>query len=231
MQAPDYPIMPWTPPPPPKRSQKPLWIALASSGGVVLLIVGIVVGSSSRSRNKASSEPGVLPTTSYSTPVDSSTPDLTETTPTESPSPTTENIRVGQAANLTQDGEPWATIVVSQVSQHRSYTSSDGFMTDTPRTPGNVYIQARVTYTALKNGVDYNPLDFDVFVNGTAVDNMTFVTSGPEPSLSSGTLSTGRRATGWVVYEVPPRGKVVMSYAANMFSDAPPIFEVTIRTR
>jgi hypothetical protein len=34
-----------------------------------------------------------------------------------------------------------------------------------------------------------------------------------------------------VVYEVPTKGRVVMSYQGNMFSDSGPVFEVVIRAR
>ena len=33
----------------------------------------------------------------------------------------------------------------------------------------------------------------------------------------------------WVVYEVPAKGRVLMSYTGNMFSDEGPVFEVVVR--
>jgi hypothetical protein len=112
------------------------------------------------------------------------------------------------------------------VSQHSRY--SDGYLADTPA-PGDVYIQALVSYQALQNGVDYNGLDFDVYANSTAANNSPFVTTGPAPTLVSGTLTKGLRARGWVVYEVPLQGRVVMSYNSYTNPDGSPIFQVVIR--
>jgi hypothetical protein len=79
------------------------------------------------------------------------------------------------------------------------------------------------------NGVDYNPFDFQIFVDGQAVDSWAFVINGPEPALSSGTLPEGRSAEGWLVYEVPAAGEVLLSYSGNMFLDEAPVFEVVLR--
>jgi len=40
---------------------------------------------------------------------------------------------------------------------------------------------------------------------------------------------TGRIAEGWLVYEVPAEGEVLMSYGGN-FGDAP-VFEVVLREK
>ena len=44
-----------------------------------------------------------------------------------------------------------------------------------------------------------------------------------------GTLPKGRKANGWVVYEVPTKGEVILSYGANMFGGDAPTFEVVAR--
>ena len=94
---------------------------------------------------------------------------------------------------------------------------------------GNVYIQALITYTALADGATYNPFDWQVFCNDEAVDSYTYVSDGPEPDLNSGTLPKGRKAKGWVVYEIPAKGRCVLSYGANSFIDEGAVFEVLIR--
>jgi hypothetical protein len=76
--------------------------------------------------------------------------------------------------------------------------------------------------------VDYNPYDWQVFADGEAVDNSAFVMNGPKPDLSSGSLPKGRVAKGYVVYEVPAKGQVLMSYGGTFSSEAP-VFEVVIR--
>ena len=50
-------------------------------------------------------------------------------------------------------------------------------------------------------------------------------------TLSSGTLPKGRKPSGWLVYEVPAKGQILLSYKGNMFSDAAPVFEVVLRSK
>ncbi len=69
-----------------------------------------------------------------------------------------------------------------------------------------------------------------VFADGMAVDGTTFTLHGPEPDLGSGSLPKGRKAAGWLVYEVPKSGEVLLSYGSTFnFTDAPPLFEVLLR--
>ncbi len=151
---------------------------------------------------------------------------------TPEPDPTLEGpqrFKPGEIVTVTQGGDEHAQIVVSGVKVVKKYEG--GYFDDTPQQKGNVFIQAKIAYTALVDGVNYNPFDWQVFASGEAVDNLTFVTNGPEPQLSSGTLPKGRKASGWVVYEVPPKGEVLLSYGSNMFSNEPPVFEVVLRAK
>jgi hypothetical protein len=54
------------------------------------------------------------------------------------------------------------------------------------------------------------------------------VLNGPKPPLGFGSLTAGRNAVGYVIYEVPAKGEVRMSYKAVIF-DTTPTFEVVIR--
>jgi len=132
---------------------------------------------------------------------------------------------VGDTATVTSGGEDWAEIIVGQANEVPRYEGEFG---DDVPARGNVYIEAFVRYTALQNGVDYNQFDWQVFAGGLAVDDMTFVSNGPEPALSSGSLPKGRRAEGWLVYEVPAKGEVLLSYG-GAFTNDEPIFEVVLR--
>ena len=51
-----------------------------------------------------------------------------------------------------QGGSDWATVMIDKVAVVKSYKGT--YSSDTPA-KGNVYTQARVTYTALTNGVEY----------------------------------------------------------------------------
>jgi hypothetical protein len=137
---------------------------------------------------------------------------------------------IGDTITVTNNGAPWATIAITEVKVAASYTGTGAYAyTDKPQTAGDVFISAKVTYAALTNGVDYNPFDWQVFCGGVAVQSFTMVLSGPKPALASGTLPNGRSASGYVVYEVPAKGEVRMSYGGNMFSNSGPVFEVIIR--
>ena len=114
---------------------------------------------------------------------------------------------------------------VVQVKQAKSYGQYS------KPAKGNVYLAAKYEYVAVEDGATYNPLDWQVFVDGTAVENYTFVVDGPTPELRSGTLPKGRKASGWVVYEVPAKGQVVLSYGANIFGGDAPTFEVVARAK
>jgi hypothetical protein len=152
-------------------------------------------------------------------------------TPTATPTPAgPQTYAVGEPVYLTQKGDvslPWGIITISDVATAASYKGSYGYL-EKPQQAGDVFISARVTYEAKVDGIHYNPYDWQVFVDGTAVSSTAFVLYGPKPALSSGSLPNGRKATGFVVYEVPAKGEVRMSYGSS-FSSEPPIFEVVIR--
>lgn len=153
---------------------------------------------------------------------------VVEEEPEPTPEPTEDNIfKAGETVSVTQNDEPWADITVDRVKVRKKY---EGEYSDDKPKRGNVFIEARVTYKAIADGVDYNPFDWEVFVDDEAVDNWATVLNGPE-DLDSGTLPAGRKASGYVVYEVPAKGKVVMSYGNNAFTDEGPVFEVVIRSK
>lgn len=160
------------------------------------------------------------------------TPEPTEAaTPEPTPEPTAQSttFAIGEVVTITQDGEPWADFTVLEVQVATEYPDPDGFYNDTPQNPGFVFLAAKVRYEALANGVDYNPFDFQVFVDGQAVESYAFAINGPKPELSSGTLPQGRTAEGWLLFEVPEAGEVLLSYTGNMFLDEAPVFEIVLR--
>lgn len=157
----------------------------------------------------------------------SATPAAT-TAPTPGP-PATSTFAVGDVITISENDEPWADFTVIEVQQAAEFVDPNGFFNDTPQTDGYVFLSARVRYQALTDGVTYNPFDFQVFIDGQAVESFTFALYGPEPDLSSGTLPQGRTAEGWLLYEVPPTGEVLLSYSGNVFLNEAPIFEVVLR--
>lgn len=71
----------------------------------------------------------------------------------------------------------------------------------------------------------YNESDWGAYVNDVAVSNFAFVMHGPTPELSAGDLPVGKTAAGWIVFEVPSKGKATVVYQPGRNS----IFEVTLR--
>lgn len=205
-----------------------------------LALVGVIAGCAGQGAQLASGGPSkaaaatvavTAPATTVA-PADVATPEPTAApTPEPTPEPAPDGpelFRSGEVVTVTSDDEPYLDIVVSNISQKKSYGS--GYLIDRPA-KGNIYIQAQISYTALADGATYNPFDWQVFCNDEAVDDYTFVSDGPEPSLSSGTLPTGRKAKGWLVYEVPITGRCVLSYGANSFIGEGAVFEVLLRSK
>jgi hypothetical protein len=136
--------------------------------------------------------------------------------------------KAGDVITISENGTDVGTVTIDKVSIDPSFEG--GFSADRPATPGNVFLSAHLIYKALENGFNYNPFDWQVFVDGLAVDRNAFVLNGPEPTLSSGSLPKGRKAAGWIVYEVPKNGEVLLSYGSTFnFTGAPPPFEVVLR--
>ena len=88
-------------------------------------------------------------------------------------------------------------------------------------------MQVSVKYVSSQDGADYNEFDWEVYADRRQLDNYAFAINGPEPDLGSGSLPKGRTAEGWLLYEVPPSGEIVLSYAPNF--NGPPVFGVVLR--
>lgn len=202
-------------------------IAGCSSG------TGVVAPSTAPEATSTSPAPSSAPAaepTSSEAPAESAaaTPEATpEATQSAEAGPTT--FTAGELVTVTKEGADWAHVRIDKVRVVKQY--KDTYYTDKPQTKGDVFIEAQVTYEALVDGVDYNPFDWQVFAAGTAIKDSTILLNGPKPTLSSGSLPKGRKAVGYVVYEVPATGEVRMSYTGNIFLDAAPIFEVVIRAK
>lgn len=146
-----------------------------------------------------------------------------------SAAPVTDNLyRAGDTVTILEGEEPWAEVTVDKVKQRSKYAGE--YYDDEPAA-GNVYVEMFVAYHALAENVSYASYDWDLYIDDIASDDSTFVLNGPEPDLGSGQLPKGRKAQGWLVYEIPKLGRVVLSYKGNVFSDEPPIFEIVLRNK
>lgn len=95
-----------------------------------------------------------------------------------------------------------------------------------------MFVQLFVEYTALGSGASYNPYDWQVYAGVEQLGNSTaFVSNGPKPELSSGDLPLGRKASGWLVYQVPKSGRITLAYLPSYASNTEPIGEYLLRAK
>lgn len=189
------------------------WLVI---GVVILVVIGIAAGNAGPRAERGDGDTGSADGT------DTANESIQ---PSESNRETDEDPELG----IVSPGEAIVVddavrITVDQVEE------AEGYGDFSEPAEGNIYIQAFVTYEALEDGVAYNPFDWQVFVDDTAVENFTFVGEGPEPTLGSGNLTEGRKAEGWLIYEVPAAGEVILSYKSPFDpTDSKPAFEVRLR--
>jgi hypothetical protein len=148
-------------------------------------------------------------------------------TPIPIATPTTFQPTTYQAGEtVTVDRDGWTVkVTVSDVAIAASYKGQ--ILEDKPAVAGDVFIAAKVTYQALTDRVSYSSADWDGFCAGMAASK-AYAMFGPQPELDTGTLFAGRSAAGYIVFEVPAKGEVRLSYKAVIF-DTTPTFEVIIR--
>jgi hypothetical protein len=146
----------------------------------------------------------------------------------------TAQLKPGQTLTITQGGSEILAIIVSKVQFVSSYPDRSAYpcCPDVPD-PGNVYVQAFVQYTALGSGASYNLFDWQVYAGDQQLGNASAYTSnGPKPQLSSGDLPKGRKASGWLIYQVPKRGRITLAYLPPFaFSNTEPIGEYLLRAK
>jgi hypothetical protein len=211
----------WGAPPPPKKKGHGCLIAF------IIVLVIFLLGSLGLAAGGGKTGASGVPSTPNGTQPTQGQVAQASTAPTSTVAPTGPvTYKIGQTATSDRDGQK-VNITVSDVAVAATYTGTDGYV-DKPQVAGNVFISAKITYEALTDGVTYSTADWAVFNDGVAVTGYTIVLGGPKPLLGSGSLTTGRKAIGYVIYEVPPKGEVRLSYKAVIF-DTTPTFEFVIR--
>ena len=148
--------------------------------------------------------------------------------PPPTPEPTIQQAILGATVDIECGGTPCMIIVVSEVSEQATYPDPNGFYADEPQVPGNVFLQVFVEYRSLMHDASYGPFDWAIYADGQQLGDYTFVVNGPEPTLGSGTLPKDRTASGWLIYEVPPQGRIMLSYEPNF--EGPPVYEIVVRS-
>lgn len=141
--------------------------------------------------------------------------------------PTTQHM--GDKIDITCNGVDCLTVSVDKIASAAVYRDPSGYheLDDKPTKKGDIFLAFHVTYKATGPGADYNALDWGVYVNDEIDQVDTFVSNGPSPQLSAGDLPQGKTASGWIVQEVPPTGRVVIAYQPTQTD----IFEVVARSK
>jgi hypothetical protein len=131
----------------------------------------------------------------------------------------------GTVVLVAESGTPRLEIAVFGVSFSPSYGSGDA--AQFPKTAGDIFTSVRVTYDAIWDGATYNRYDWRLRVDGTPSGDPVLPLHGPTPMLDAGTLIAGRVVSGYIVYEVPPTGRISMVYYC--YHDLSQSFEVVLR--
>jgi hypothetical protein len=224
MGAPTQPVSPTTPfaAPPRATGGSNRWKFVA--GGVALLVLA-VVGGLAYSKSPAPAALGGVSSTPTPAP-QPTPPDFmipTDEPVVEGPSTTA----IGETVSITCDGDPCLEIKVAKVAFATRYKDPDGYYDDKPD-KGLIYMAVYVTYKATGPNASYNPFDWAIYVNDVAGQDYAYVTNGPKPELNSGELPEGKSAAGWIVYQVPPTGRITIAYQPGQ-SGA--VFEVVVRSK
>jgi len=173
----------------------------------------------------ATSTPFVRPTVAST----SATSDVTpEPEPTDTPDAGPSEVKLGESVRITCDGQDCMDVVVLKDTTATRYKDPDGYYNDTPDHKGDVFLAVEVRYTAIGSNADYNEFDWGLYVNDEQVQDHASVLHGPQPELSANDLPKGKKVTGWIVWEIPTKGRVVLSYEPGSNGS---IFEVVLRSK
>ncbi len=129
----------------------------------------------------------------------------------------------GQAMTVNCANDPCLSIMVVKWVVAATYKGSRPAFDDKPA-KGNVFVAIDVRYTATAAGASFSSTDWAVDIGGQA-SAQAYPINGPKPELTNGQLAEGKKVEGWIVFEVPAQGRVVLSYPALQA----PEFQVILR--
>jgi hypothetical protein len=137
--------------------------------------------------------------------------------------------QLNQPIRITCDGADCLDVTVVKVTTATRYKDPSGYkeLDDVPK-KGKIFVAVQLKYVAVGPDASFNPFDWGLYVNDEKVQDTAFASNGPEPQLSSGDLPKGKSVSGWVIWEVPTTGKVVISYEPGRNGS---IFEVVLRPK
>ena len=100
------------------------------------------------------------------------------------------------------------SVTVQSIKTSRSAISRYG------KSPKHNYVGLLVIYSCTRGPCSYNPYDF--FVRDAGGNEYQAALDSFKPDLQSGDLRTGRKARGYITYDLP-KGKYLFEYRVNSF--------------
>ena len=123
------------------------------------------------------------------------------------PAPVTTTFGVGETVTVTSDGRHPSTSSSAKSPRPRRTPTPMAITRTSRRSPGTSSSRRSSSTPRSRTTSSYNPFDWQVFVDGQAVDNYAFAINGPKPDLGSGTLPAGRTRRAGSCMRSPPKAK------------------------
>lgn len=150
--------------------------------------------------------------------------------PSEEPEPTATDsgvtdLALGESISLTGtsiEDEPFEL----SVGLDKKPKTSKRAVTDYGEKPKGTYVGFLVRYECVVGSCDYNPYDFTVRDDEGQEFEPSFGGSF-QPELQSGSLVKGRKAKGYISYDLQP-GAYYIEYRASLLDDEPANWKVTL---
>lgn len=141
-------------------------------------------------------------------------PEKSESPPAKPPPPSrTTNLPLGQT--LIATGQDGSSLQVQAVQTKASREAPDQYSAP----PANgVFLGVLIQYVCQTGPCAYNPYDFVMRGADGAEYNQAYASEDFEPTLKSGTLTSGVPAKGFIVYDLAP-GTYSLEYRANIVDD------------
>jgi hypothetical protein len=176
----------------------------------VALVAMAAVSAIACGSRASSSSPSPRPTASTAAAVAIVAPSLAATVATVAPTPvalafdhSTGTFAPPKPASLTVAGQAVARVTVNTVGIASTFDAS------APASDGRLYLFARVTVSALVDGVPFDGADWTLTNDGAAIPQTAVPQLEP---LGRGVLTAGQEAHGFVAFLVAPAGLALLSY-------------------
>lgn len=175
--------------------------------------------SSSSAADEASSSSSTSSSASSSSSTSSSEPEAEE-----EPQDETQDLALGSTITVsgTSGDAPYEMTV--NVGKAKTSTSA---LVDFGEKPTGSYVGFPITYECTSGSCDYNPFDWTIRSEDGEEFDPSFVDTF-DPTLDSGTLREGRKAKGYITYDLPA-GEYFIEYTVSLWDDESASWVYTVK--